>query len=206
MLPFGTAVALTLVTAHQETRFAGEVRYVLGGGRFAVQLDKPSQLPSLAVGQSLAIAYFRPGEAKYEGTTSVWSIDAEHAIAVLTAPETPGRLQDRRFVRVSQAVKVRVTVVDQDDQVVWSGTTRAKDLSAGGLCLGLPANLAIGTRLNCWFEVPRRGGQVTVDTTAVVVRKSDQTYGVAFLSLKPSVEQQLVAAVSWLQLRPRVAV
>jgi c-di-GMP-binding flagellar brake protein YcgR len=178
----------------------------LGAGRFAVQLEKPSQIPMLRVGQQLTIGYVRPGEAKYMGITSVWSIDAEHSIAVLTPPETTGRRQDRRFVRVSHSVRVRVTVFDQDNLAVWSGTTKAKDLSAGGLCLGLPANLAVGTKLNCCFEVPGRSSKLTVYTPAVVVRNCDQTYGVQFVGLAAAVERQLVAAVSWLQLSPRVGV
>jgi c-di-GMP-binding flagellar brake protein YcgR len=206
MLPFGAAVALTLSRPDGDVSLAGTVRCLLGGGRIAVQLEDPSQFPLLAENQSLVIHYVRPGEAKYVGTTSVWTLDDEHAIVMLTAPETTGRRQDRRFVRVSHPVRVRVTVLGDDDTGVWSGTARANDVSAGGLCIALPADLKMGTRLHCRFELPGRNAQVVVETLAVVVRNSDNTYGVEFTALHRSVEQQLVAAVSWLQLKPRVGV
>jgi hypothetical protein len=189
-----------------EVSLAGEVRFVLAGGRFAVQLNEPEVFPAVFVGQVLTIRYVRPGEAKYVGTTSVWSIDEEHAIVVLTAPKTTGRRQDRHFVRVTHSVRVQVTVLDGDGAAVWSGTTRAKDVSAGGLCLGLPAELTVGTRLRCRFDVPSRTGPVTVETEAQVVRNCDHTYGVEFLALGAALERQLVAAVSWMQLKPRVGV
>jgi c-di-GMP-binding flagellar brake protein YcgR len=206
MLPFGAAVDLTLTRSNGDVSIAGTVCCLLGGGRFAVQIDDPSQLAVLRESQVLTVRYVRPGEAKYVGTTTVSSLDEEHAIVMLTAPHTTGRRQDRRFVRVTHPVRVRITVFDEDGEGVWSGSTRAKDVSAGGLCLSLPTEIAIGAKLHCRFEVPGRTGQVTVDTFALVVRNCDQTYGVEFVALGRSVEQQLVAAVSWLQLKPRVGV
>jgi hypothetical protein len=206
MLPFGAAVTLTVSEPDGDVRVAGTVCCLLGGGRFAVQLDEPSQFPMLPVGQASVIRFIRPGEAKYVGTTSVWALEEDNAIVILTPPHTTGRRQDRRVVRVAHPVRVRVTVFDDDGEGVWSGTSRAKDVSAGGLCIGLPTSLEVGTKLHCRFEVPGRNAQVTVDTFALVVRNCDHTYGVEFVALGSSVEQQLVAAVSWLQMRPRVGV
>jgi len=206
MLPFGTEVALTLSGVDGEVHFAGVVRCLLGSGRAAVRLDELSKLRVLRAGQVLSIAYVRAGEAKYEGTTSVWSVDVENSLVVLTPPQTTGRRQDRRFVRVSHPVRVKVTVFDAAGAAAWSGHARAKDVSAGGLCLPLPLDLELGTSLHCSFELPGRAGRVMVDAVAVIVRNDGPTYGVEFVSLGRAVEQQLVAAVSWLLLKPRVGV
>jgi hypothetical protein len=204
MLAFGAEVRLAMPSEHGVATVSAHVCCLLDHGRFAVQLDQPELLPTHFVGQTLSIDYSNRGDAQYSGETSIYSINLKTNTLILTEPRTVGRRQNRTFVRVAYPVLVRVIAFDDDDGVFWSGSARVRDVSAGGLCLTLPIELPITARLNCRFELRGRNGAVSVDTMARVVRNCVGTYGVQFTGITDSLEQQLVAAVSFLQLSTRV--
>lgn len=178
---------------------ARAVRFVVvdvDGAAVAVRTVDRVRTP-FVVGSQLDVRYSVIDDASYEGRVKLLDhVDrAGYPEYRFVLPGDLVRLQARNFRRLALlADDVAATLTELDRQGA-THEARMVDISAGGAGILAAAELVVGAayHLSCDLEE----GSLRVECDVVVVRESGDgaRYGLRFVSLRPAMEDKIVAFV-----------
>ncbi len=129
---------------------------------------------------------------------------------IVSLPRDIKKIQQRSFVRLNTALRVRMTLLsskDNSDEEPISEVVLTKDISGGGIRLIVKEALPIGTKLKLSFDIPGFG-PVQVDGEVIRVEQSTvnlRAYwlGVRFINAHNSVSNKIVKFIFKKQLEQR---
>ncbi|MBK3331835.1 PilZ domain-containing protein [Persephonella atlantica] len=161
--------------------------------------------------KTVKIQFLRRDDAIYvmEGTVSEIITEGEKTVLKIPHHSELKRIQRRQYARIEVDMPVSVGRISENSSEVKWLEGNAKDISAGGMRICIPAsqrikfNLSIGTEIWLNFSLEGRDFQLKGTVVNILERKTTICYGIKFSNIKSKEETHIINFVKKQQQKMR---